>query len=93
MQIFLFWQKSSDHPERQAYAYNIQRIADLAGMIDVEFGRREVINVERYREITINLDGGSRVINVFGIAQLASSMSTEYASVCNAIPTRLSAAI
>ena len=85
--------KSSDHPERQAYAYNIQRIADLAGMIDVEFDRREVINVERYREITINLDGGSRVINVFGIAQLASSMSTEYASVCNAIPTGLSAAI
>ena len=51
MDLFLILAKSSDNPERQAYAFNIQRIGDLARMIDVELERRG--KTERYDEITL----------------------------------------
>ena len=79
--------KGSDHPERQTYAYNIQRIGDLAGMIDRELDDRKMTE-ERYEEITVN-SGDSKPITIYGIVQLASEISRVYSTACNAIPIGL----
>lgn len=78
-----------DSPEHEAYAFNIQKIAELAKLIDDEFATSERAGLvaNRTQEINVSINGGTKEIKVKGITGLSSAMSALYGEACNAIPT------